>query len=263
MGNSQQQSTVGNGSIFDYTVETIAAPETVELKKYKGKKAYIVVNVACQCGLTNSNYKALQEVYDKYSPDLEILAFPWYNNFSPTIPHTHTVHPSLTYYRLAFSHTHQLLIQPSSNNFGAQEPGTNEEVQKFATEKKQATFPIFGKLECENGDKTHPLYQMLRKGVDSGVMDTVFGQSLKWNFTKVCVVSSFPPVYSFCDDYLTDESMSELLTNNHTTSTITCSFFLSFLLFSFFVMRKVDQSSDTFLPPGPSVFLFHITLRSS
>ena len=97
MGNSQQQSTVGNGSIFDYTVETIAAPETVELKKYKGKKAYIVVNVACQCGLTNSNYKALQEVYDKYSPDLEILAFPWYNNFSPTIPHTHTHSTSVSH----------------------------------------------------------------------------------------------------------------------------------------------------------------------
>ena len=86
MGNKQQQS-VGTGSIFDHTVETIKAPETVSLLKYKGKKAYIVVNVACQCGLTNSNYKALQEIYDKYSPDLEILAFPWYTNTHRDIHH--------------------------------------------------------------------------------------------------------------------------------------------------------------------------------
>ena len=95
MGNQQQQP-VGTGSIFDHTVETIQAPETVSLLKYKGKKAYIVVNVACQCGLTNSNYKELQEIYDKYSPNLEILAFP-------------------------------------CNNFGAQEPGTNEQVRSQST----------------------------------------------------------------------------------------------------------------------------------
>ncbi len=47
------------------------------------------------------------------------------------------------------------------NNFGSQEPGTNEEIQVFAGN-KGATFPVLGKLECENGNSTHPLYQFLR-----------------------------------------------------------------------------------------------------
>lgn len=53
------------------------------------------------------------------------------------------------------------------NNFGAQEPGTNAEVLKFA-EGKGATFPILGKLECENGDSTHALYKYLKTALPSG-----------------------------------------------------------------------------------------------
>lgn len=85
MGN-QQSTTAEATSIFDFTVETNNAPESVSLSKYKGKKAYIIVNVACQCGLTNSNYAALQEIYDKFNPDLEILAFPC-NNFGSQVGH--------------------------------------------------------------------------------------------------------------------------------------------------------------------------------
>lgn len=65
-----------------------------------------------------------------------------------------------------------------------QEPGPNKQIEEFG-QKKNATFPILGKLECENGSKTHPLYQMLRKSVDSGVVDSLLGHSIKWNFTKV------------------------------------------------------------------------------
>lgn len=52
-------------SIFDFTVES-GSEQPVELSAYKGKKAYLVVNVASQCGLTNQNYAELTAVYDKY-----------------------------------------------------------------------------------------------------------------------------------------------------------------------------------------------------
>ena len=81
-------------------------------------------------------------MYEKYSKDLEILAFP-------------------------------------CNNFGSQEPGTNAEILEFA-KNKGAKYPILGKLECENGDNTAPFYQFLRASIPNGV----FGQGLKWNFSK-------------------------------------------------------------------------------
>jgi glutathione peroxidase-family protein len=94
----------------------------------------------------------MQELYQKHASNgLEILAFP-------------------------------------CNNFGKQEPGTNDEVLAFA-QKKGATFPVFGKLECENGDITHPLYQYLRGSLDNGL----YGQGLKWNFTKfLCNAEGVP-----------------------------------------------------------------------
>lgn len=69
-------------------------------------------------------------MYVRYNKDLEILAFP-------------------------------------CNNFGAQEPGTNKEVVDFVN-KKGVTFPVLGKLECENGAMTAPLFTFLRSSVDLG-----------------------------------------------------------------------------------------------
>lgn len=74
------------------------------------------------------------------------------------------------------------------NNFGQQEPGTNEEILAYARN-KGATFPVFGKLECENGDITHPLYKYLRASVSGGML----GQALKWNYTKfLCDAAGVP-----------------------------------------------------------------------
>mmetsp|Transcript_6322 Transcript_6322/g.10544 ORF Transcript_6322/g.10544 Transcript_6322/m.10544 type:complete len:127 (-) Transcript_6322:213-593(-) len=94
----------------------------------------------------------MQVLYEKYSPaGFEILAFP-------------------------------------CNNFGSQEPGTNAEILAFA-QGKGATFPILGKLECENGGSTHPIYQFLKQDVSGGVL----GQALKWNFTKfLCDAEGIP-----------------------------------------------------------------------
>lgn len=78
------------------------------------------------------------------------------------------------------------------NNFGGQEPGTNEEVQEFA-KSKGATFPVLGKLECDNGDKTDPLYQFLKGSLPTGVL----GQGLKWNFAKFLCDSKGVPVQRY------------------------------------------------------------------
>jgi glutathione peroxidase len=53
-------------SIFDFTVDRVDDGQSVSLSNFKGKKAYLVVNVASQCGLTNKNYAELQQVYEKY-----------------------------------------------------------------------------------------------------------------------------------------------------------------------------------------------------
>ena len=76
------------------------------------------------------------------------------------------------------------------NNFGGQEPGDNEAISQFAHE-KGATYPVFGKLECENSNSnlTHPLYRYLKSAVPGGML----GQGLKWNFAKfLCDANGVP-----------------------------------------------------------------------
>lgn len=112
------------GSIFDYNVEDISGAP-LDLSTLKGKKAYLVVNVASKWGLTNQNYAELQSLYSSYSSEgLEILGFP-------------------------------------CNRFGEQEPGTNDEIESFARG-KGATFPMLGKIDCgsEQG-VSHPLFLFL------------------------------------------------------------------------------------------------------
>ena len=113
----------------------------VDLSVYDGK-VILVVNVASECGLTY-HYEGLQELYNKFSSKgLEILAFP-------------------------------------CNQFGAQEPGTNDEIKFFCTEKYNVTFPLFNKIDV-NGPNEDPLYTFLKNvsSVESDVKD------IEWNFTK-------------------------------------------------------------------------------
>ncbi|KAJ7952323.1 Glutathione peroxidase [Quillaja saponaria] len=131
------------GSFYDFTVKD-AKGNDVQLNDYKGK-VLLIVNVASQCGLTNSNYTELNQVYDKYkSHGLEILAFP-------------------------------------CNQFGAQEPGSNEEIVEFACTRFKAEFPIFDKVDV-NGDKAAPLYKFLKSSKGG-----LFGDSIKWNFSKFLI----------------------------------------------------------------------------
>ena len=130
-------------SIYDYKVDD-SQKNPVSLSDYKGK-TLLIVNVASRCGLT-SQYKGLQEIYSKYSDkDFEILAFP-------------------------------------CNQFGAQEPGSNEEIKEFCDINFNVSFKIFDKINV-NGSSASPLFKHL-KNEAKGVMGS---EAIKWNFTKFLI----------------------------------------------------------------------------
>ena len=129
--------------VYDFNVKDADLNE-VSLGEYQGK-TLLVVNVASQCGLT-PQYEGLQELYEKYnSSGLEILGFP-------------------------------------CNQFKGQEPGTNEEIKFFCTEKYNVSFKIFDKIDV-NGPNADPFYDFL-KNEQSGVLGT---KNIKWNFSKFLV----------------------------------------------------------------------------
>lgn len=79
------------------------------------------------------------------------------------------------------------------NDFKHQEPGTNDEILSFAR-KKGASFPIFAKLDCEQGDESHPLYKFLKKAVVATDEKPI---KLKWNFQKFLCDANGVPLRSF------------------------------------------------------------------
>ncbi len=130
-------------SLYDFTVDDIHG-KPVALSRFKGK-VVLVVNVASKCGFT-PQYKGLEALYRKYrGKGLEILGFP-------------------------------------CNQFGAQEPGTEEEIASFCELNYGVTFPMFAKVDV-NGEKTAPVYRFL-KAAKPGLLGT---EAIKWNFTKFLV----------------------------------------------------------------------------
>jgi glutathione peroxidase len=109
-------------------------------------KVVLIVNVASQCGFT-PQYKGLQTLYQKYHDQgLEILAFP-------------------------------------CDQFGHQEPGSDEEIARFCATTYDVSFPLMKKTEV-NGPGTHPVYQYLKSRAGG-----ILGDNIKWNFTKFLVSS--------------------------------------------------------------------------
>ena len=120
---SRNDPIMASKSIYDFTVKDIRGND-VSLSQYR-EKVLLVVNVASQCGLTQSNYKELNVLYDKHkNQGFEILAFP-------------------------------------CNQFRSQEPGSNEEIQNVVCTRFKAEFPIFDKIEV-NGKNADPLYKFLK-----------------------------------------------------------------------------------------------------
>lgn len=127
-------------SLYDFDVKTVDG-RTVSLSQYKGK-ALLIVNTASQCGYT-PQYAGLEALYQAYrAKGFEVLAFP-------------------------------------ANDFGAQEPGTNEEIKTFCALKYKTTFPLFAKIVVKGAGQA-PLYQYL-----TGLSQR--GGEVTWNFNKFLV----------------------------------------------------------------------------
>jgi len=128
-------------NINDITVLDMNNKE-VKLSSYNGK-VLLIVNVASECGNT-PQYAGLEEIYKEFQPEgFEILAFP-------------------------------------CNDFGGQEPGTNEEIKTFCTTNYGVTFPLFDKVKILGPDKS-PLYAVL---TNNSVTDK---GDVKWNFEKFLI----------------------------------------------------------------------------
>ncbi len=125
-------------SIFDFTMDSIDG-KPLPLSTFKGKVT-LVVNVASRCGFT-PQYEGLEAVYEKFRDKGFVIAgFP-------------------------------------ANNFGFQEPGTNDEIKQFCSSKYSVKFPMFAKVSVKGTDMV-PLYQFLTKSM---------GGDIEWNFTKFLI----------------------------------------------------------------------------
>src|SRR3954451_12436051 len=128
----------GTGTVYEYSLKTIDGA-AAPLSQYKGK-VVMFVNVASQCGYT-PQYAGLQDLYSHYKD----------RGF--------------------------VIVGVPANNFGGQEPGTNEEIKTFCSRKYSVTFPMMSKVSVKGGD-TVPLYQYLTSET---------GGDIKWNFTKILI----------------------------------------------------------------------------
>jgi glutathione peroxidase len=130
-------------SVLDFHVKDIDGKD-VDLAKFKGK-VLLIVNTASQCGNT-PQYKDLQAIYEKYKDQgFEVLAFP-------------------------------------ANEFGAQEPGDNQQIKEFCSTHYKVGFPLFSKIVVK-GEGIHPLYAFLT----SEQTNPKFAGKIGWNFAKFLV----------------------------------------------------------------------------
>jgi glutathione peroxidase len=143
-------------TIYEFSLPS-ATGEELPLSDYEGK-VLLIVNTASKCGFT-PQYEGLQALYDEYHDrGLEIFALP-------------------------------------CNQFGRQEPGTNEEIQEFCQLNYGLTFPVMGKIDV-NGRNAHPLYTYLKSQAGGLLTDAI-----KWNFTKFLVDREGNVVKRFAPDY--------------------------------------------------------------
>ena len=129
--------------LYEFSAKALGGAD-VGLDAYRGK-VVLVVNTASECGFT-PQYEGLEAISRKYrARGLEVLGFP-------------------------------------CNQFGAQEPGSEQEIAQFCELNYGVTFPMFAKVDV-NGDEASPLYKHL-KSAKKGVLGS---EAIKWNFTKFLV----------------------------------------------------------------------------
>ena len=130
-------------SVYDFKAQTITGQE-VALSDYRGK-ALLIVNTASKCGFT-PQFEGLEKLWQAYGPKgLVIVGFP-------------------------------------CNQFGSQDPGSNDEIASFCQLNYGVSFPMFEKVDV-NGPNAHPLYKWLVQEAP-GILGT---KAIKWNFTKFLV----------------------------------------------------------------------------
>ncbi|RZG45390.1 glutathione peroxidase [Acinetobacter wuhouensis] len=167
-----------SNSVYDISVNTIKG-EATTLNQYQGK-VLLIVNVASKCGLT-PQYEGLEKLYtEKKAQGLEILGFP-------------------------------------ANNFLAQEPGTNDEIQQFCSLTYNVDFPLFAKISVAGDDK-HPLYDTLIYAIPERIGEGPWWKDLVdygltpnpkpevlWNFEKFLVNKNGEIVARFAPDITADD----------------------------------------------------------
>ena len=131
--------TISAQSIHSFTVKSIDGKD-IKMSSFKGKKI-LIVNTASKCGYT-PQYESLEKVYEQYKDKLVIIGFP-------------------------------------CNQFGGQEPGSNEEIVEFCKKNYGVTFPLADKVDVK-GANTAAIYQWLTQKSKNGVLDA----SISWNFNK-------------------------------------------------------------------------------
>jgi len=133
----------GASSVYDFTLSSIDGA-TAPLSSFKGK-VVLLVNVASKCGYT-PQYAGLEKLYETYKDKGFVI------------------------------------VGVPANNFGAQEPGSNEEIKTFCSRNYNVTFPMMSKVSVKGADTT-PLYQYLT----DKTANPKTGGDIKWNFTKFLV----------------------------------------------------------------------------
>mgnify|MGYP000955404187 CR=1 FL=1 len=131
------------GSLYEFKMVPLDGGEPIDLSIYKGKKV-VILNTASKCGYTKQ-YADWEAFYRQHGDKIVVLGFP-------------------------------------ANNFGGQEPGTNEEIAEFCQKNYGVTFPMFEKIDVV-GENQHPLYRWLSNKSLNGFND----KAPSWNFCKYVV----------------------------------------------------------------------------
>jgi glutathione peroxidase len=150
-----------HASIYKFKVDDLSGG-TIDFSKFKGKKI-LIVNTASKCGYT-PQYEGLEKLYKKYGGKLVIVGFP-------------------------------------ANNFGAQEPGTDGQIQEFCLKNYGVSFPMASKVSVK-GENIIPLYIWLTKKKYNGKMDS----EVKWNFQKYLIDENGNFVDMFLSDVKPDDA---------------------------------------------------------
>ena len=153
-------------NIYEFSCED-SSGQNIALSDFKGK-TLLIVNTASQCGFT-PQYEGLEKLQNNYSSEVfSVLAFP-------------------------------------CNQFGGQEPGTNEQITEFCSLNYGNTFPIFSKIDV-NGENAHPLFNFLTSE-KKGLLGT---QKIKWNFTKFLINKDGEPVNRYGSSTTPEQIQSDI-----------------------------------------------------